>query len=233
MRPPTPPTPTGQTLWLFACAGIVFGATWLYLRSVERRALECAPIRDQIDRNGRLRPPAEVARAVTAMKLVTVEIDTAATAERDHESWRGDVSASVTAPVRLLFGTDLSQMNADAVAASPLTRHYVVRIPPPERIATEVDTGQEDATVKVGWARLRTRAGEYWLGQARRALYEEARRLMLPPDQAAAVRQETREQVAAMVRGIVGPGGTVTVVFADEPPPAPPRTPEELLAEVP
>jgi hypothetical protein len=224
--------PSVQNAWLLACAGIVFGATWLYLRSVERRALECAPIRDQIDRAGRLRPTADVARAVKAMKLVTIEIDTAATAERDHESWRGDVSASVTAPVRLLFGTDLSRMEADAVSASPLTRHYVVRIPPPERIATEVDTGQEDATVKVGWARLRTRAGEYWLGQARRALYEEARRLMLPPDQAAAVRHETREQVAAMVRGLVGPGAPVTVLFADEAG-APPTTPEESLAEVP
>ncbi len=216
-----------QSLVLIACAAAVFGLTAAYLRSLECRALECRPIRDQIDRAGRLRPAAEVAQAVRAMKLLTIEIDTSATAEREHESWRGDVSASVKAPVRLLFGTDLSRLEAHAVALSPITRSYLVHVPPPERIATEVDTGQEEAEVKVGWARLRTRAGEYWLGQARRGLYEEATRLMLPPEQAIEVRRATREQVEMLVRKIVGPGAAVAIVFDDEAaerPSAPERT---------
>ncbi len=205
-----------QYLWLALCAAAVFGLTAGYMRSLERRALECRAIRDQIDETGRLRPAAEVAAAVRAMKLVTVEIDTSATAEREHESWRGDVSATVKAPVRLLFGTDLSRLDARAVALSPLTRAYHVRVPPPERIATEVDTGEEEAEVRVGWARLRTRAGEYWLGQARRGLYDEARRLMLPPEQVIEVRRATLQQVEALMRRIVGPGAAVTVVFDDD-----------------
>lgn len=222
--------PSRQTLWLVICAAAVFGVTAAYLRSLERRALECRGIRDQLDEAGRLRPAADVARAVKAMKLVTVEIDTSATAHRDHESWRGDVSASVKAPVRLLFGTDLSRMQTDSVALSPLTRTYIVRIPPPQRVATEVDTGAEEAEVQVGWARLRTRAGEYWLGQARRGLTDEARRLMLTPEMAEDVRRRTLEQVEALVQRTVGPAARVNVMF-DEGLPDPART--EAAAEGP
>jgi hypothetical protein len=198
---------------LAAAAAALFIVLAGYLRSVERAVTASSGISDQLDA-GRLRPAAEVARSIAALKLVTIEIETTARAERASESWRGDVKASVTAPARLLFGTDLSELHA--VAFSPVTRAYLVRVPPPTRVATEVDAAQENAEVEVGWARTRSIAGEYWLGQARKGLYDEARRLALPPEQARQVREMTRRQVRAMVERIVGAGTPVKVVFADE-----------------
>jgi hypothetical protein len=151
------------------------------------------------------------------MKMVAVEIDTSATATREHESWRGDVSARVTVPVRLLFGTDLSRLRIDSVAVSPVAGSYIVRVPRPERLATEVDGSQETVDVRVGWLRLRSMSGEYWLGQARVGLYEEARRLLLSPEDAAAVREVTRDQVASLVRKVTG-SAPLTVLFEDEGP---------------
>jgi hypothetical protein len=200
-----------QTVILALLASVVFATTAGYLRWLERRA--ATPALDDQFAAGRLRPVAEVARKIKAMKLVTVEVETRATSEQAHESWRGDVHASVRAPVRLLFGTDLSRV--DSVTFGPLAGEYRVRVPRPERIATEVDGGQEESRVSVGWLRLRSRAGEYWLGRARTGLYEEARRLMLSPDDAAEVRETTRRQVADLVRRLVGPA-RVTVVFDDE-----------------
>jgi hypothetical protein len=173
-----------------------------------------AGVSDQLDA-GRLRPVAEVATLAAALKLVTVEVETTAKSERTSESWRGDVTASVKAPTRLLFGTDLSALRVDQVALSPLSGAYLVRVPPPTRVATEVDGGQEEAKVDVGWARTRSIAGEYWLGQARKGLYDEARRLALSPEDAVRVRETTREQVAALLKKVVG-AAPVRVAFEDE-----------------
>lgn len=193
----------------------VFGGLAAYLRSVERAVASGAAVQDQLDA-GRLRPLAEVAREVASLKLVAVEVETSTRAERSHESWRGDVNASVTAPTRLLFGVDLSGMDVERLAYSPVSRVLLVRVPAPERIATEVDGGQERTEVSVGWLRSRARAGEYWLGQARRGLYEEARRLMLPPEDAQRVRDLTRAQVSGLISRIAGQTVKVRVVFADE-----------------
>jgi hypothetical protein len=76
-----------------------------------------------------------------------------------------------------------------------------------------VYTEDEDTEVRLGWARLRSRAGEYYLGLARKALHEEAQRMTLGPDDAAMVRRTTREQVADVVRRIAGPGSEVEVVY--------------------
>lgn len=209
-------SPPRRRAWIALGALTVFALVYAGVRSAERAAVDDRAIRAQLDEHGALRPAAEVASAIRAMRLVTVEIETTATSRREHESWRGDVSASVRAPVRLHFGTDLSRMRVDAVSLSPITGTYVVRVPPPERIAAEVDAGAEAADVRVGWGRLRTRAGEYWLGQARRGLSAEARRLSLAPADAARVRDMTRQQVASLVGRIVGPRSSVTVVFEDE-----------------
>ncbi len=206
-----------STVVLVALALAVFGLTASWMRSMEREALRGGAINDQFDPAGNLRPLADVTRAVRELKLVTVVIDTQARSERSDESWRGDVTASVRAPVRLMFGTDLSRLESEAIVYSPVSRAYHVRVPAPTRLSTEVDGGQEQAEVSVGWARLRSRAGEYWLGQARRGLYEEARRLTLSPDDAEEVRRATREQVAAMVRRVVG-DVPVTVSFEESPP---------------
>lgn len=201
-------------LGLAGAAAAVFLGLMAYMRAVEGRIVAGAAVSDQMDA-GRLRPAAEVATLGAALKLVSVEVETRATAERMNESWRGDVRATVEAPTRLLFGTDLSGMTSDAVALSPLSRSYLMRVPPPSRIATEVDGGQEETSVEVGWGRTRSIAGEYWLGQARKGLYDEARRLSLSPEDAIRVREMTREQVGLLLRKIVG-GAPVRVVFTDE-----------------
>lgn len=168
------------------------------------------------------RPVAEVTSALRALKLVTVEIDTAVTVERSDRSWRGDVAAKVTVPVRLSYGTDLAGLRAESVGFAALAGGpgaYVVRVPRPARIATEIFGDREKAEVQAGGLRLRSRAGEYYLGLARRDSSAAARDLELLPADAARVEQVTREQVETLVRTVAGPDARVTVIFED--PPAP------------
>jgi hypothetical protein len=186
-----------------------------YLRSLEASALRNPAINDQLTASGRARPLAAVSQALREMKLVTVSIDSTVTATTAHDSWRGDVAATVRAPVRLLYGADLSKLSSQSLAYSPLSRGYHIRIPAPERIATEVCGDAEDVEVQIGWLRFRSRAGEYYLGQARKDLYERARELTLSPEDAAFVRRATREQTEALVRKIVGGDAPVTVAYED------------------
>jgi hypothetical protein len=160
---------------------------------------------------------AEVASALRAAKLVTVEIDASVRVERGDTSWRGDVSAAVTVPVRLHYGTDLSRLAGEGTAYSPALGAYVVRIPRPERIATEVFSERERAEVEAGGLRLRSRAGEYYLGLARRDAAPAARELVLRPEDAAHVERVTREQVEALVKRLAGPDARVRVIFEGEP----------------
>lgn len=203
------------TLVLVLMAALLFCGLAVLLRSMESRAVAGAALDDQLAA-GKIRPLADVIEAVRQAKLVTVEIDTRVIAETADSSWRGDVSARVEAPVRLLYGTDLSRLDVDSLAFSPVSRAYLVRIPPPERIATEVCGSDEDFDVQVGWLRLRSRAGEYHLGLARRHLYERAREMTLSPADAQRVREITREQVEAIVRRIVGERAAVQVMYQQE-----------------
>ncbi|MDX2131901.1 MAG: DUF4230 domain-containing protein [Planctomycetota bacterium] len=155
--------------------------------------------------------PADVARAMRAMKLVTVEIDTTVSVRRGDTSWRGDVAASVEVPVRLAYGTDLSGLAGDAVGVSVFDG-LVVRIPPPQRVATEVFPERERTEVETGWLRMRSRAGEYYLGLARRDAAQAAREMTLRPEDQARVERVTVEQVTALVKSIVGGAVPVKVV---------------------
>lgn len=199
-------------------AVLVFGVGVVVMRRLEAGARNPAWLAAQIDEAGRLRPVAEVARMLRRTQLVTVEIRSRVTAEILNESWRGDVTATVEAPVRLLYGTDLSAIGERGGAwLSPISREYVLRIPPPTRLAAEVMTEDESPRVSVGWLRFRTWSGEYFLGQARRVLHERACEMVQSAEQAEEVRRATREQVTKLVRGLVGPGREVVVVFEDEP----------------
>lgn len=193
----------------------VFFAVAATMRVLEREAIRATLVHDQLTPSGQIRPTAEVAEAVRQMKLVTVEINSRVTATIANESWRGDVSARVAAPVRLLYGADLSRLEETSIAYSPVTRSYALRVPAPQRIATEVCATDEEIDVQVGWLRLRSRAGEYYLGLARRSLYERARELVLSPEDAAMVREATKRQIEAMVRRIVGRDAGVVVHFDD------------------
>jgi hypothetical protein len=200
---------------LIVAAAVVFLGAAAYMRSLERRALAAPAIRDQLTAAGTPRPVAEVSQALRQTKLVTVEVDTKVASHTGGESWRGDVSARVEAPVRLYYGTDLSKLEPEHLSLSPVGGGYLVRIPVPERIATEVCGDAESVEVEVGWMRLRSRAGEYFLGLARRDLTRRARELTLTPADARMVRRATREQAEALVKKIVGPNTPVTVAFQD------------------
>jgi len=205
----------GFPLMLAALAFGVFGSLWVYMGTLERRALNSPAIRDQLLADGHIRPLAEVARTVAKMELVTAEVQTTVSTHIAHENWRGIATASVEAPARLLYGVDLSTVNVQDVGFSPATSAYIMRIPPPRRIATEVCGGDETFNVQVGWARLRSIAGEYYLGLARKSLYDRAREMMLSPEDARIVRETTMKQVEAAVRRLVGGSAPVTVLFDD------------------
>lgn len=203
-----------STLLLLAVAGLTGGGAALRMAAIQRAALEEIPA---------ITPPAEpqvdtarVLDSIRSLKLVTVELTTHVNAESLDESWRGDVRARVDAPVKLHFGTDLSRLRADAIRASVLGNSWVITVPVPERIATEVFGEREQVDVSVGWLRSRSIAGEKQLGIARRDLYEAARRIRLSDEDMLRVRGQTREQVARLVRSIVGPLASVSVRFEDE-----------------
>lgn len=211
------PPPRSRRFALLTAAGalLVFGALML-----QQRAMEASVRRRVLVNEGIAQPPrplVDVAKAVRAMKLVTVEIETDVTATVQDESWRGDITATVTAPAKLLYGTDLSRLEVSSMGFSPLTGSYVVRIPRPQRISTEVWAEKETADVNIGWLRLRSRAGEYYLGLARRSLTERARSMVLSEADAEKVSTTTREQVEALVRNLVGKDAKVSVAFSTPP----------------
>lgn len=218
---PTADAPTGRARWVFplvvaVCALALFAGLSAYLRSVERSVVGAGALSSQLDRDGSLRPLASVRSAVRAMKLVTVEIDTTVTAQAEDESWRGDVSATLKAPARLYYGTDLSGVADSAVSFSPVLSEYVVRVGRPMRIATEVFAEESRPEVQTGWLRLRSRAGEYYLGLARKDLTDRGRAMALSPEESEKVESATREQIAGLVRAIAGRDARVVVVFEEQ-----------------
>lgn len=198
-----------------ALATLVFAGLYGLMRGMEARAIHNPSIRDQLLASGQARPVADVARTIARMALVTAEVHTSVRAETSNDSWRGTAVASVEAPVILHYGVDVSQFDVANVGFSPATSSYLIRIPPPRRISTEVCGDDESTDVRVGWARLRTRAGEYYLGQARKNLYTRAREITLSQADAIKVRETTRTQVEEAVRLIVGRDSPVTVIFDD------------------
>jgi hypothetical protein len=199
---------------LVALAVGVYLALAAFMGKLEQRAVANPAVREHlIGRHAR--PLADVAQTIASLNLVTAEVRTRVVTSITHENWRGPASATVEAPVRLLYGVDVSQVRSESIAFSPASRAYLVRIPPPQRIATEVLGGDETIDVQVGWARLRSRAGEYYLGLARKSLHDRAQELVLGAEDAANVRQMTIAQVQSAVQKLVGDAASVTVVIED------------------
>lgn len=199
-------------VFVVVIGAVLAGGLALFLRAEQERVTAEAA---SVNVNLAVRPIADVTRAVRSLKLVTVEIDTKVKVERGDTSWRGDVAASVEVPVRLSFGTDLSGLDVTRLAFSEVEDTYAVRVPRPRRIATEVFGEKEALLVRVGWLRLRSRAGEYYLGLARRDAGSAARELELLPEDAAKVERLTSEQVAGLIRKVVGDRARVVVTFDD------------------
>ncbi len=206
--------PHRRRFWIITLlvAGCLSAALSLYLRSAQRRAeragAEAAEQVRQVTENGRT-----VAQVLRAMKLVTVEIRSTVESSSTDASWRGDVLASVRAPVVYYYGVDLSLLAAEDIRQSPLTGELAIRLPRPTRLATEVLGGDEQADVRVSWTRFREMAGEYHLGLARTGLYERARRATLTAEETRRLEDATRAQVGALVRAIAGPNARTTVEF--------------------
>ncbi|MFM9958510.1 MAG: hypothetical protein ACKVZJ_10565 [Phycisphaerales bacterium] len=207
--------------WILLLGVGLFGGLAWFMSAQQSRALRASAVDDRLTAQGAVRPEAAIARAVRSARLVTVIFETNVTAQSLSPSWRGDVTATAKAPVRLMFGVDLSNFAEAAVKTDPFGSAFVVTLPRPTRIATEVLGEGESIGVAVGWLRLRSMSGEYHLGLARRGLYDAARTMMLRPADARLVEDATREQVTGLIHAIAGERATVEVRFAEAAAPAP------------
>ncbi len=212
---PTSRMPNGPLTPFLAALALFGGLGWWTWR-VQREQLAATLAAVAVNDSEPPRPLAEVASAVETTKLVSVEIDTKVRVERGEQSWRGDVRAVIEVPVRLSYGVDLSRMRTERLAWSPASRAYVVTVPPPTRIATEIFSEGTEPAVEVGWLRLRSQAGEYYLSQARRDVAAAAGSLELRPQDAKRVEDATRERLGQLVRSIAGPDVGVIVRFSSE-----------------
>lgn len=201
---------------LIASVAVFAGLAW-YMRAVERDAVTVGSAQLAAAIHSP-RPIADVAAAVAAMKLVTVEIDSMVRVERGDDNWRGTVQAAVEVPVRLRYGVDMAASDAVRVVYSPISDSprgmMVVTVPEPVLLGTEVFSAKETVNVKTDGLRLRSRAGEYFLGMARRDVAETARDLVLRAEDATFVRATTRSQVESLVSKLVGDSVLVSVRFA-------------------
>lgn len=164
--------------------------------------------------------PAAVARHVRSASLVTSRLETTVRAQAADTGWNGTVVATVEAPAVLSYGVDLSKFDASRVRISGVGGICVLTVPAPSRVATEVKTGEETFRVELGGLALRAVGGEHQLGLARTRLYEQAARFRPNPVQMSEIRAAAREQIAGVVRTMLGEPTVVRVVFEDERPSA-------------
>jgi hypothetical protein len=196
----------------------LFAGLAVLLKNQQGEVLSTTQMASQIDGEGKLRPLADVVETTRALKLVTLTIDSRVRTKVRDERWRGTASAVVEAPVRYVYGVDLAGLDPDAIRLGKILGIYEITIPHPQRIATEVDGSHPvGEVVEVSGTRFKSVAGEYYLGLARKELYEEARRSTLPRETLDEIDTKTREQVETLVRRFVGPSAEVRVRFSDRP----------------
>jgi hypothetical protein len=216
-----PATPTPRSTfgaWPALLFGaVIFGGLAFVLKTQQGEVVTTASqAAAQFDEQRKLRPLAAVLETTRALKLVTVTVESQVTAKVRDERWRGTASASVQTPVKYVYGVDLSGLDHEAIRMGSILGIYEITIPRPARIATEVDGGRPvEEVVEVSGTRLRSVAGEFYLGLARKAIYEQARKSTLPRDEIERIEQMTREQVQDLVRRFVGPTAEVRVKYQD------------------
>lgn len=194
-------------------AGFVFVGLGLMMWAQQQQRLHEAPIEPPLDEQGRLRPLADVREAVRAMELVTMRVRGMVTKTVRDKRWRGTAEATIEAPVTYLYGVDLSRLGEQDVCFEPFSRTWLIRIPEPRRLAVVVNPAAGEDHVRVTGTRLRSRAGEYMLSLARRDLYEEACRTVLPADEIAEIRDESRRRVEELAETVCGDDVRVAVAF--------------------
>lgn len=199
---------------LLLLAGAVSAGVAIHMRRAEREAARAAA---QIARESELAHADDiihVGQTLRAMQLITVVVHATVESASADETWRGDVHASVRAPVTYYYGVDLSRLAPGALRREPLTGTYTIRIPKPVRLATEVRGGNELTDVKVSGTRFRDLSGEYHLGLARSGLYDKARAAKLGEIDRRRLDDTTKTQVAGLIRTLVG-DARVHVEYAD------------------
>lgn len=189
---------------------LVTAVAWYGQRQMHA-AVQPGDLARQLDEHGRLRPVAEVLELVRSLQLVTVEARTSVESVVASELWRGTARATVTAPVRYLYGVDLARAEPGWLGRIA-PGGYHLRLPRPERLATEVDLAAATEEVDCTGTRLRTRAGEYVLGLARRQAGDAAEAQVLPPERLAEIEQQTLEQVRTLL-GRLMPGSGFVVEY--------------------
>jgi len=165
-------------------------------------------------------PSVDIVSVLRAMQLVTVQIDAGVRSTSQHDSWRGDVLASVLAPARYYYAVDLSELKPADIRIDGPAQAMTLRVPAPRRLAVEVLPEQRADRVRVSGTRLRDVAGEYHLGLARMGLYDQARRAELLPDDQRRLVELSARQIESLVRTLSGHRGPVRVEF--DPPGAAP-----------
>ena len=187
---------------------------------VHRQRAQVAPISAidaELDRNGRIRPVAHVLQLVRELKLITASAESTVETTVTDSRWRGTASATVEAPVKYSYGVDLSALPEESVKFNPISRSYSVVVPPPQRIAVEVDTGRPvQEVIRVSGTRFKKLAGRDQLVLALKALTDEANRQSLPAAQVAQIRETTRGQIVNLVLKILGDKHPIRVRFNDE-----------------
>jgi hypothetical protein len=196
--------------------GAIFGGLTYYLHVQQGQVLSTSRVETELDENGKLRPLAEVVETTRALKLVTVIVDSKVRTKVRDERWRGTASAEVEAPVRYVYGVDLAGLDPGAIRMGNILGLYEITIPRPTRIATEVDGSRPvEEVVEVTGTRFRSQAGEFYLGLARKEIYDQARKNNLPPETMDEIYTQTREQVEALVRRFIGPSAEVRVRYKE------------------
>jgi hypothetical protein len=214
--PPTPAPRPAVGRWAALLFGTAIFAGLAYeLKTQQREVVSTTgQAAAQFDEQGKLRPVAAVLETTRALKLVTVTVESQVTAKVSDERWRGKASASVRTPVKYVYGVDLSGLDHESIRMGSILGMYEITIPRPTRIAIEVDGSRPvEEVVEVSGTRLRSVAGEFYLGLARKAIYEEARKSSLPGEQVERIEKMTREQVEDLVRRFVGPSAEVRVSY--------------------
>jgi hypothetical protein len=207
------------------CLLMIVGLGWMVARdrAREERVAALMTQRNTID-------PEAVARAVRTMKLVTVQINTAVRIEKKVDSFFfGEGKAKVQVPVVASYATDLSKMRGSGIEVSRAADRATirVRIPRPTRLAVEIFAEGETSDVEKNWRRIVWWSGEDELDKARLEVPAEARALELLPVHRLKVENDTREQVARLIRMIVAGDPDeadrleVEVLFEDEAGPTP------------
>jgi hypothetical protein len=218
-RPSTPAKPGSPTrrfwLLLILIASCLSAAISIQMRHSERQAKEAAAALARETESAKVQSTVQVGQMLRAMKLITVEVHSTVESASADETWRGDVHASVRAPVTFYYGVDLSQLEPSAIHRDPLTGTYSITVPRPIRLATEVLGSDEETSVSVTGTRFRDMAGEYFLGLARTGLYERARKAKLGEIDRRRLDESTRTQIAGLIRALAGPDAQVNVQYAD------------------